>query len=269
MDLIATFSKNLTDYNSSTMGWVTNIITNATTQVAFYLAAIVLVMELVKIFERVNTSSNGVMMPRFFAEIAWRGAVSGVMIALSRYLVEFMVLVGIGLVKLMGKYANGAFDVLPNVDISSSTSIWDTIGGILTGNFLSFALAYSVGVLISLAAYVMLTVLIMLRFFQLYVLLALSPLPMASFASAEHQNIGITYLKYIGAYALQPAVLLTVVGVYHFMSTAGWDISGWQVPGMMASIDGIKELLSGIVQGIIFIIALWQSHNVSSKLLGV
>lgn len=115
----------------------------------------------------------------------------------------------------------------------------------------------------------MLTVLIMLRFFQLYVLLALAPLPMASFASAEHQNIGITYLKYIGAYALQPAVLLTVIGVYHFMSTAGWDISGWQIPGIMASVDGIKELLSGIVQGFIFIIALWQSHNISSKLLGV
>ena len=47
-----------------------------------------------------------------------------------------------------------------------------------------------VGALVTLAAYVMVWVIVVLRFFQLYVMLAMMPIPMASFASEEHDHIG-------------------------------------------------------------------------------
>lgn len=123
-----------------------------------------------------------------------------------------------------------------------------------------------VGALVTLAAYVMVWVIVMLRFFQLYVMLALMPVPMASFASEEHDNIGKGYLKRILAYAFQPAVIMVVFGVYHFLSSIVLDLTGLGNP---MNLDMEVQFFQNLILAIVFIIVLWQTHKKSSEMFGV
>lgn len=272
MDLINTFSKSLGDYNNATLQWVQGIVTNATLSVGIYIVGILLMFEIVKMYEKANFSNNGNITIKMFQGIAFRSALAGIMVAGSSTFLSFLMIVARGFVRLIGKNANGAFDVISLPSVSMPDSITQGLGGLASlitnpANSITYGLAFVIGVLVSMIAYLMIAVIVLMRFFQLYIMLALAPIPMASFASEEYSRIGKDYLKRIGAYAFQPAVILIVMGVYHFLSKITIDFAS--TTGLLTGADGVVELLNGLVMGIVFIIVLWQTHRMSSNLFGV
>ncbi|WP_429960868.1 type IV secretion system protein [Enterococcus sp. AZ012] len=275
MDLVETLTQNMGDFSPSTLNWVNNIVAKSTREVGLYLVGILLVLEIAKMFEKANSSNAGIVTLKMFQGISFRAALGGLMVTLSSNLLNFILLIGIGLANLISKNANGAFNVftLPSVEVPTDTLsiIGELIGALLNPTEalrrgIMVLLLIIIGALVTLAAYVMVWVIVMLRFFQLYVMLALMPVPMASFASEEHDNIGKGYFKRILAYAFQPAVIMVVFGVYHFLSNIVLDLTGLGNP---LNLDMEVQFFQNLILAIVFIIVLWQTHKKSSEMFGV
>lgn len=272
MNLVDIFSKTLSDYDKSSFDWVNSIVTNATMQVGLYIVGILLMLEIAKIYERVNSSNSGVVTLKMFQAIAWQAALAGIMVAAWPYLFQFLMLIGIGFVKLISQFAGSTLDLINPPSVDAPKNVLDGLAGLASlvvnpGNALSYGLAFAVAFVVQLVAYVMIWVIIILRFFQLYVLFALGPIPMSSFASEEHRQIGITYIKKTLAYIFQPAVIMIVMGVYSYLSKLTIDMGN--AIGMLTGHDGLVALTKSIVFAIVFIIILWQTHRISSNQFGV
>ncbi len=275
MDLDKMLTQTMGEYSQSTLNWVNNIVSNSTRTVALYMAGLLIVFEIAKIFEKVNASNGGIVTLKMFQGLSFRTALSGLAIGLSSYSLQFILTLGIGCANLISKQANGAFNlfVLPKVEMS--TDMMSILSGLLTAitnpsevlrKGVMVLLLMIIGALVTLTAFVMTWVIVMLRFFQLYVMLALMPIPMASFASEEHDHIAKTYLKKVLAYSFQPAVIMVVFGVYHFLSEVTLHLAGLSNP-LDVSTD--VKFYQNLILAIVFIIVLWQTHKKSSEMFGV
>lgn len=275
MDLVEALTQNMGDFSQSTLNWVNNIVAKSTREVGLYLVGILLILEIAKMFEKANSSNAGIVTLKMFQGLSFRAALGGIMVTFSSVMLNFILSIGIGMANLISQNARGAFDVfnLPSVEVPTDTLsiLGELIGALLNPTEalrrgIMVLLLVVVGALVTLAAYVMVWVIVMLRFFQLYVMLALIPVPMASFASEEHDNIGKGYLKRILAYAFQPAVIMVVFGVYHFLSSIVLDLTGLGNP---MNLDMEVQFFQNLILAIVFIIVLWQTHKKSSEMFGV
>jgi hypothetical protein len=275
MDLVQTLTQSMGQYSQSTLNWVNNIVSSATLSVGLYMVGILLVLDIAKMFEKANASNGGTMTLKMFQGLAFRAALGAGMVGLSSVILKFILLMGIGFANLISQNAKGAFDVLSLPTVEMSTDMLSILGNLIEAflnpdavlrKAIMVLLLMIVGSLVTLGAFVMVWVIVMLRFFQLYIMLALMPIPMASFSSEEHDHIGKTYLKKILAYAFQPAAIMLVFGIYHFFSKITIDLTGLGNPlDMGMEIVFLKNLILAIV----FIIVLWQTHKKSSELFGV
>ncbi|PQC31314.1 hypothetical protein [Enterococcus mundtii] len=275
MDLVEALTQNMGDFSQSTLNWVNNIVAKSTREVGLYLVGILLILEIAKMFEKANSSNAGIVTLKMFQGLSFRAALGGIMVTFSSVMLNFILSIGIGMANLISRNARGAFDVftLPSVEVPTDTLsiLGELIGALLNPTEalrrgIMVLLLVVIGTLVTLAAYVMVWVIVMLRFFQLYVMLALMPVPMASFASEEHDNIGKGYLKRILAYAFQPAVIMIVFGVYHFLSNIVLDLTGLGNP---MNLDMEVQFFQNLILAIVFIIVLWQTHKKSSEMFGV
>ncbi|MEC3942543.1 hypothetical protein [Enterococcus mundtii] len=275
MDLVEALTQNMGDFSQSTLNWINNIVAKSTREVGLYLVGILLILEIAKMFEKANSSNAGIVTLKMFQGLSFRAALGGIMVTFSSVMLNFILSIGIGMANLISRNARGAFDVfkLPSVEVPTDTLsiLGELIGALLNPTEalrrgIMVLLLVVIGALVTLAAYVMVWVIVMLRFFQLYVMLALMPVPMASFASEEHDNIGKGYLKRILAYAFQPAVIMVVFGVYHFLSNIVLDLTGLGNP---MNLDMEVQFFQNLILAIVFIIVLWQTHKKSSEMFGV
>lgn len=275
MDLVETLTQNMGDFSPETLSWINNIIANSTRAVGAYLVGILIVLEIAKMFEKANSSNAGVVTLKMFQGLSFRLALGGMAVAFSSMTLNFILDIGIGLGNLISRHAGNAFDVflLPSVEVPTDTLsiIGELIGALLNPTEalrrgIMVLLLVIIGALVTLAAYVMVWVIVLLRFFQLYVMLALMPIPMSSFASEEHDHIGKNYIKRILAYAFQPAVIMVVFGVYHFLSSITLDLTGLGNP---LNIDMEVQFFQNLILAVVFIIVLWQTHKKSSEMFGV
>ena len=275
MELVQILTQTMGEYSQSTLSWVNNIVSNSTLSVGLSMVGLLIIFEIAKIFEKVNASNGGLVTLKMFQGLSFRTALGGLAVGLSSYSLNFILILGIGCAKLISGQANGAFDVFTLPSVEMSTDMMSILGDLLTA-FLNpsealrkgimVLLLMIIGALVTLTAFVMTWVIVMLRFFQLYVMLALMPIPMASFASEEHDHIGKTYLKKVLAYSFQPAVIMVVFGVYHFLSKVTLNIAGLGNP-LDVSTD--VKFYQNLILAIVFIIVLWQTHKKSSELFGV
>lgn len=263
------------EYSQSTLNWVNTIVSSSTRSVGLYMVGILVIFEIAKIFEKVNASNGGLVTLKMFQGLSFRASLGGLAVGLSSYSLKFILLMGIGCANLISKHANGAFNLFSLPKVEMSMDMMSILGELLAA-FLNpsealrkgimVLLLMIIGALVTLMAFVMTWVIVMLRFFQLYVMLALMPIPMASFASEEHDHIGKTYLKKVLAYAFQPAVIMIVFGVYHFLSQITINLGGLGNP-LDVSTD--VRFYKNLILAIVFIIVLWQTHKKSSEMFGV
>lgn len=275
MDLVNTLTQSMGEYSQSALNWVNTIVTSSTSAVGYYLVGLLLIIEVARMFEKVNASNGGLVTLKMFQGLAFRAALGGLMVGLSSYILHFILVIGLGLAHLVANHANDSFNVFVLPKVEMSTDMMSLIGDLM-GAFLNptealrkgilVLLLMIIGALITLVAFLMTWVIVILRFFQLYVMLALMPIPMASFVSEEHSHIGKTYLKKVAAYAFQPAVIMVVFGVYRFLSQITINLAGLGNP-LDTSTD--VQFYQNLILAIVFIIVLWQTHKKSSEMFGV
>ncbi|WP_407281550.1 hypothetical protein [Lactococcus formosensis] len=164
--------------------------------------------------------------------------------------------------------------LIPKIDFPKDPlSFLGEIFGMLTnpGALLSKAVTglimYVFCLVAQLIAVTSVYIIIYIRFFQLYLLAFLSPIPMASIASKEYESIGITYIKTGFAYAFQTIVILAVMRLFSFFAKPTFDVSG-----SLSSISGLSgwgDALGSLVYAIAYIVVIWQTLSISKKLFGV
>ncbi|GMC02538.1 hypothetical protein K5E_22030 [Enterococcus thailandicus] len=275
MDLVQTLTQNMDQFSYSTLSWVNNVVANSTRTVGLYLVGILLIIEIAKMFEKANSSNAGIVTLKMFQGLSFRAALGGIAVAISSVLLQFILSIGIGAAILISNHADGAFNVFNLPSVEMSTDMLSIIGDILGAlanptealrKGLMILILLIVGSLVTLLAFLMVWVIVILRFFQLYVMLALMPIPMASFASEEFDNIGKGYVKRVLAYAFQPAVIMIVFGVYSFLSKVTLNLTGFGNP---LNVGTDVMFFKNLILAIVFIIVLWQTHKKSSEMFGV
>lgn len=101
-------------------------------------------------------------------------------------------------------------------------------------------------------------ILVFMRFFQMYILKAVSPMIVAFFMSDQTRPVAINFLKHFSAYAFQGLLLVIIVRLYPALVTDDIFKAG--------DGDWITAFAS-IAKGIVYIIALFGSQRLAKTLL--
>ncbi|GAB2022651.1 hypothetical protein RyT2_17250 [Pseudolactococcus yaeyamensis] len=274
MDVVNELSKDLGTYNPDVFKWVTNILTTSTLQTGLYIMGIIFILEIADMYEQANTANGGVMTVKMFQNLAFKFSFAGLMVSGSTIIMQFILLISNGLTSLIGVNSGGALNILtnilPKVVAPPGTGIAGSVLAIITNPdklILSMVL-WVVGIVVQLVAYILIWVILYLRFFEMYLLFVFSPIPMASFASKKYQNIGENYLKVFAAYAFQSSVILVVMGIYSIFAKTAITI---EIPknGILSTGDGLTGFLAGIVYALVFLVTLVRTLSVSKRFFGV
>lgn len=101
-------------------------------------------------------------------------------------------------------------------------------------------------------------ILVFMRFFQMYILKAVSPLIVAFFMSEQTRTVAINFLKHFSAYAFQGLLLVIIVKLYPALIIDDMFKAG--------SGDWVTAFAS-IGKGIVYIICLFGSQRLAKTLL--
>lgn len=274
MDLVSDLSKDLGSYNADVFKWVTKILTTSTLQTGLYIMGIILLIEIAGMYEQANASNGGIVTLKMYQNIAVRFAFAGLMVTGSTVMLQFILLIANGLTSLIGANSDGAFNVwtniIPKIVAPPDSGIVGSVIAIISNpqKLVMSILLWLVGIAVQMVAYLMIWVILYLRFFEMYILYVFSPIPFASFASKKYENIGQNYFKIFGAYAFQSTVILVVMGIYSWFAKTAIVI---KVPegGILTMDEGMTGFLSGIVYAVVFLITLWRTLSISKRLFGV
>ncbi|WP_143069095.1 hypothetical protein [Lactococcus garvieae] len=252
------------------------VIAGATLKTAIYIVGVLFLLEVIGLFEKANTTNDGLMTFKMFQGTGVRFVLALAAVAMPTVIFNFILLIANGLVHLVGSNSGNSFDVLNSMIpvIPEPSGIGELFGEILNaitnpqGLFLGVVL-YLIGLIIQLLAYVGVWVIIYLRFFEMFVMLILAPIPMASVASLEHRSIAVNYVKRFSAYAFQSVVILVVMGLYSIFSKAA--ITSMVLPsgGMFSALKSDVTFLSGLIYAVVFVIALFGTIRKSNQLFGI
>lgn len=275
MNLVDTLSKGLSDYNSEAYQWSLGVIANATLKTALYIVGVLFIIELIGLFEKANTTNDGLMTFKMFQGTGVRFVFAIAMVGMPAVIFNFILLIANGLVHLIGGSSGDTYSVLTNLiptitppDSMSSAlgTAWNAITN--PSSIVGALVLYILGMLIQFVAYIGVWVLIYLRMFEMFGMLILGPIPMASFASAEHRNIGVNYIKRFAAYAFQSVVILIVMGLYTIFAKTAINLT-LPSSGFFATVKSDASFFAGIVYMIVFVITLFGTIRKSKELFGV
>ena len=275
--MFSSFSQNITNYNPKAFSWVFTMSTKVILPVAFYLTVFFFMMEVISVvLPKTQAGESVVLKDLSFAFMRW--LVGFALAAAGCSIFVFIVLISTGAVNLFNTNAGSLTDavinsftphiILPDNPLSALGSLF----GLLTnpGNLVSKALTgvlmYVFCLIAQLVASCSVAVIIYLRFFQLYLMAFLSPIPLASFASHEFDSIGKNYLKMGSAYAFQTVVLMTVMWLFSFFAQPTIDLSNTTT---FLGLDAWGAALGSVVYAIAYIVLIWQTLSVSKRLFGV
>ncbi|MFM0788398.1 type IV secretion system protein [Streptococcus suis] len=208
---------------------------------------------LIELVERTSELKleGGTMTPRLFGEIAFY------------YLIAFLLVWNfstlLNATMELGNIIQKAADkVVPAKDIDTIVNLDGVKGHIMKVimNIVGGITHYISGIVVTLT--------MMLRYYQLYIAGVLGPIIVAFFVNRSLRSIAVNFLKLIAAYALQGLVILIIIRLYPYIVTDSIlqlnDMSGWESFG---------QAFSSIARGIIFIMLVVGSGRYSKSLMGV
>lgn len=117
--------------------------------------------------------------------------------------------------------------------------------------------------LITLAASLIIKVVVFVRFAEIYVLTAGATLPLVFMGNPETKSIAIGYLRKYAAAVLQGIVLVVVIGVFKWFSAAPFNISGSDLAG-----SAISQIGNILLTPIVFIFLIVSSGRIARALVG-
>ena len=276
--MFSNFTQNITNYNPSAFSWVVKMSTQVILPVAFYISLFFFMMEVINVVVPKSQAGDNVQFKDIsMAFMRWLVAMAVATAGVSIFV--FITMISTGAINLFNQ-SGSITDALINSFISkiklpdNPLSALGEIFGMLTnpGKLINTAitgvLMYLLCLIAQIVAVISVSVIIYLRFFQLYLMALLSPIPLVSFASREFDSIGKNYLKYAFAYAFQTVVLVAVMWLFSFFAQPTIDVSG-SLSTFSELKDNWGSALGSLVYAISYIVMIWQTLSVSKRLFGV
>jgi hypothetical protein len=123
----------------------------------------------------------------------------------------------------------------------------------------AFMLPALLAMLVSMIASLAARIILLARFIELYSMLALSPIPLATLASERFSDIGKTFLKSFIAVILQAAVVLLVMRFFPVMLAGAPAASGG---------DLMNLITAPIIYSVVILVTVVGSGQIAKKVLG-
>ena len=117
--------------------------------------------------------------------------------------------------------------------------------------------------LITLAASLIIKVVVFVRFAEIYVLTAGATLPLVFMGNPETKSIAIGYLRKYAAAVLQGIVLVAVIGVFRYFSADGLNLDSSDLVG-----SAISQIGNILLTPIVFIFLIVSSGRIARALVG-
>lgn len=276
--MFSSFSQNLPDYNPEAYNWILTTSTKVMLPIAFYIGLFFFMMNVINtVVPKAQAGETIVLKDVAFSFARW--LISMALASMGVMIFVFILQISTGGVNLFNQHGGTVNEsiinsLIPKIDFPKDPlSFLGEIFGMLTnpGALLSKAVTglimYVFCLVAQLIAVTSVYIIIYIRFFQLYLLAFLSPIPMASIASKEYESIGITYIKTGFAYAFQTIVILAVMRLFSFFAKPTFDVS--DSLSFISGLSGWGDALGSLVYAIAYIVVIWQTLSISKKLFGV
>ena len=276
--MFSNFTQNITNYNPSAFTWIVKMSTQVILPVAFYISIFFFMMEIINVVVPKSQAGDNVQFKDIsMSFMRWLIAMAAATAGVSIFVFITMISTGaINLFNQSGTITDAIMNsFIPKIKLPDNPlSALGEIFGMLTnpGKLINTAitgiLMYVLCLIAQIAAVISVSVIIYLRFFQLYLMALLSPIPLVSFASREFDSIGKNYLKYAFAYAFQTVVLISVMWLFSFFAQPTIDVSG-SLSTFSELKDNWGNALGSLVYAISYIVMIWQTLSISKRLFGV
>lgn len=239
----STLSNTLQGFNPTMYGHVTSIMEGAVRTVAYTLLSLFALLEFLKITTRTEGMQQGAMSVEMIVRVLVKivickmvldkvDVVMNAIYGTSLYLVN-------GVRGIVGSGSGNDVLNLDEINISiDSMGIGDQIGSLIICLVVLLVVAIVV---------LMVQVIVIGRFIELYVMLAISPIPIATICHEEYSSIAKNFLKSFAAVSLQGALILIVMSFYPILINGAF----LHTPG-----DGSVAMSLLVVMGYSFILAL-------------
>lgn len=216
----------LSAFNNTLYGWVHTIMTSVVMPIAYVILALFFVLELYKASIKVDGAGGG---SSFGAEIVFRvmfkmvlckvAVDSSLLFMQAIYSVAQAVVTGIAGVVANGS-VSGAVDLAAMTAQINAMSLGDQIGMLLELVIVKFG----VWVLLGLVQIICIA-----RFIEIYVYIAISPIPIATFPSDDLNQIAKGFLKSFAAVCLQGAFIYLILSFFPILVSSNilGDTSAW------------------------------------------
>lgn len=252
---ISDLSKTVTQFNGSAYSFATSINSTVIKPIAATILAIVLVLELARIGARFDGDQK-----------------MGVQQVASAIIKAVLVVVAIQNVDLILKAINEVSDrAIVAISASNATSgqialpSKDTIEGAGMLQQLGTFGVLLIPFLLSVAASIVVKIIVFVRFAEIYVLTAAATLPLVFMAHPETKGISVGYLKKYASAVLQGVVLLIIVKIFTYfkVTPAFTKITSDNLLGTTA-----EQFPALILGSVVFIVLVVSSGKLARALVG-
>ena len=194
-------------------------------------------------FEEAGTTPDAMS----YSKLAMKYVMTIIVIMNSGMILNFILWIAIQIIKWESSIIGSA---KIDSNFESASGIWGKIISMFAG-------------ISSIIAQMIIKVLILLRFIQMYLFRGIAPVILAFFAQKDLRGNAIQFLKRFGGYAFQGAVIILTIAILAALqksliikvdSTGTW-------------LDSFKGVTQGIVQSVVTIVAILGTQKISKDFL--
>lgn len=241
---VSELTKSLSSYNSSVNDSV-DLVVGATQPLAYVIIGVFFLLEIDSWYKHFKME-GGAITANLWMELAIKYVLAYLLVFYSSAIFDFIVEVFNIAIKLVdGVLPKSKLDFDVKTKGVSGWFLKNVVG--LIGKFTNYIANLSTKLLL------------MMRYFQMYILKALGPLIVAFFMSDSTRPVMINFLKQFAAAALQGFILIIIIRLYPSLVKA--DI-------LKAGDGDYVTAFASIAKGIIFIFMLFGSQRLAKSIMG-
>ncbi len=142
----------------------------------------------------------------------------------------------------------------------------DTLMDLAVGELLAVLLATLIASLVMMFIKILVSVIILTRFFEIYMTTAVATIPMATLTSDKWGNSGVNYLRTVLALALQGIIIVIALAVYGAINASEIVVNTNPVIGSVSGI--IQGVIRPLILGLALLLVVIKSKSIAQSIVG-
>ena len=199
-------------FNSSIYNYVISIMNSVIKPIAYTVLALFCLLELYQITIRNSDSTKSFEIP---FKLMFKVVLCKIVVDKSDLIVTALFEISSSIISGIQGVLGGTGDVTLAESGANLEPLIDSLG---FGEQLMLALIITLLFIFFQVLTMFVTISISGRMLEIYILMAISPLPLATFPNENMRNVGINFLKYFFAVCLQGALMFLALSLFRFMS---------------------------------------------------